>query len=101
MKKTIITGSEGTIGKSITPFLKSKGYEIIPLDIRATPSFNLLTDNLTPFLKGAKYFIHLAANPDPRIKEKDARKNFDMTQRIIEQLETPNSLELIINASSS
>lgn len=98
----LITGSRGTIGNIIIPYLKSKGYQFITELDKDNPDnpANLLQDNLTNYFKEIKTIIHLAANSNPFIDKEEADKNIIIAERIIEACKKSNSIERIINASS-
>lgn len=54
MKRVIVTGASGLIGKEVLPALRNRGYEVLPIRSAQT---NLLTDPL-PFQ--ATHLLHLA-----------------------------------------
>ncbi len=54
MKRVLVTGSEGFIGKNLCPYLEKRGLEVVPYDIK-------FGANLPP-LNGIDAVIHLGAN---------------------------------------
>tara|TARA_B100000497_G_C7668737_1_gene403374 strand:+ start:753 stop:1553 length:801 start_codon:yes stop_codon:yes gene_type:complete len=54
MKRVLVTGSEGFIGKNLCPYLEKRGIEVVPYDIK-------FGSNLPP-LNGIDAVIHLGAN---------------------------------------
>ena len=61
-QRILITGSEGLIGRIITPELKKDGHELILLDKKSENPGNLLKDDITNYFKDIETVIHLAAN---------------------------------------
>lgn len=100
--KILITGSKGTIGSIITPYLRNKGYQFITeLDINNPKNpVDLLNDKIDSYFKNINTIIHLAANSNPFIDKKEADRNFEITKKIIEASKKSGSIERIINASS-
>ncbi|MDO8508052.1 MAG: NAD-dependent epimerase/dehydratase family protein [Nanoarchaeota archaeon] len=96
---TIITGSHGRIGKIITPYLMDKYLCKYILVDKKNPIYplDILKDD---FPNRSDALIHLAANPDPFIERDEARKNVDITKKIIKNLENNGTVKLIVNASS-
>lgn len=63
MKKVLVTGSEGFLGKNLVEFLAKKGFEITGFDKKIGK--DLLNDSdLYAALKGVEYVAHLAAVGD-------------------------------------
>jgi len=54
MKRVLVTGSEGFIGKNLCPYLEKRGIEVVPYDIKFGGSL--------PPLNGIDAVIHLGAN---------------------------------------
>lgn len=54
MKRVLVTGSEGFIGKNLCPYLEKRGIEVVPYDIKFEGSL--------PPLNGIDAVIHLGAN---------------------------------------
>ena len=54
MKRVLVTGSEGFIGKNLCPYLEKRGIEVVPYDIK-------FGGDLPP-LNGIDAVIHLGAN---------------------------------------
>jgi len=54
VKRVLVTGSEGFIGKNLCPYLEKRGLEVVPYDIK-------FGANLPP-LNGIDAVIHLGAN---------------------------------------
>ena len=101
MERTIlITGSHGLIGTIIRPALAKYDHGLVLLDKNNPDNpVDLLNDKIDRYLRGIDTVIHLAANPDPFIDEKQADKNIEITKRVISACENSN-IERIVNASS-
>lgn len=54
MKRVLVTGSEGFIGKNLCPYLEKRGIEVVPYDIKFGGGL--------PPLNGIDAVIHLGAN---------------------------------------
>ncbi len=60
--KILITGSAGFIGSSLKEFLEKKGIEVIPYDLKDTPSNDVRDiSNLKLKMEGVDGVVHLAA----------------------------------------
>ncbi len=101
-QRILITGSEGTIGRIITPFLRDRGYYFsTTLDRNSKENpVDILNEDITPFLQNVDTLIHLAGNANPLIRKREADRNVEITRRIVSACENSDSIERIINASS-
>ena len=97
MSKILITGSEGVLGKIITPEL-GKYHNLILLD--KNTGINILATDIKPYFRNIETLIHLAANPAPNINWEEAEKNIELSRRVIKACYSSRNLTKIINASS-
>lgn len=68
MKKILVTGGSGEIGRNTIPFLRKEGYNIDNYDIAANFEDDIWdTERLTGRMKGEDVVIHLAAIPHPHM----------------------------------
>lgn len=62
MKKILVTGSCGLIGRAISQKLLAEGYEVLDCDIRLhNNSLNFASEEILEILNGCQGIIHLAA----------------------------------------
>ena len=97
-QKILVTGSEGLVGKIITPMLKEEGHELVLLDKRAEKPVNLLYDELDSYFSSVETAVHLAANTF-WINQQKAVENVIMTWNILEN-STKAKIKRIVYASS-
>jgi len=91
----LITGSEGLVGKILS---KKLGKEHKMANIDRANGTDILTGPL-PHLKNIETLIHLAANPNPFINEKEAHENIEIAKAMI-RASGSYGIKRIINASS-
>ena len=94
--KILITGSHGLIGRIISGGLKRE-HKLTFVDKKI--GIDLLVDSLKPYFEDVDTIIHLAANPNPFIDEREAQRNIEITKTIIQACRG-YKIERIINASS-
>jgi UDP-glucose 4-epimerase len=69
--KVVVTGSHGFVGKNLVKFLKTKGNEVVELDINSPSQNDLNTSWVVDYcVKDADAIIHLAAYADVLVGEK-------------------------------
>jgi len=64
VKKILVTGSSGHIGKVTFKHLKNLGYDVYPFDIKSKQNM-LNTNQVRDAVKGMDVVVHLAAIPHP------------------------------------
>lgn len=113
MKKAIITGSNGYIGKKLTNFLLDKGIEVIGFDLFECESFkNRPNYSFTPFasienmidVDSVDVLYHLAWSGVSSDEKNDPNKQFvniGMTYKVLEFAKKNNVKKIIIPGSMS
>lgn len=94
--KIVLTGSHGLIGKIILEKI------IVENEVRCIDrvlGIDILYDDLGKYFEGADSLIHLAANPNPFIDKKEAEKNIEIVEKVIQESQR-YVIKRIINASS-
>lgn len=103
MKKTIVTGGDGFIGRHLVKGLQEKGYLVEVVDIKSEGDVRDLPD-LTRRFEGAEYVFHLAALPRVQYSIENPIKthetNVDGTLNVLEAAKSAG-VKKVINASSS
>lgn len=90
-----ITGSSGFIGKNLSLYLKSKGYNVIPLK-REINSEELQKCNIIINLAGTTINKRWSKN----YKNKILQSRVDTTKKITTYIKNHNNISLLINASA-
>jgi UDP-2-acetamido-2,6-beta-L-arabino-hexul-4-ose reductase len=94
MKKVVVTGSDGFIGKNLIEKLSQlKNYEIISFDIDTKLPLGEVFDNV-------EFIYHLAGENRPKNIEDYKKVNVGLTQKIIDVLDNMNQPPTIVFASS-
>ncbi|NMC58421.1 MAG: NAD-dependent epimerase/dehydratase family protein [Candidatus Methanofastidiosa archaeon] len=94
MKKVVVTGSNGFIGKNLIEKLSQlKDYEIVPFDIDTKLSFEKAFDN-------AEFIYHLAGENRPKNIEDYKKVNVGLTQKIVDVLDNSKQSPTIVFTSS-
>jgi len=99
MRKILITGSKGLLGKLTTEELKKEGYDLVLLDKKGENPVDLLKDNIEEYFSNVDTVIHFAAHPRPWINSEEAKENIDLTYNVLEACRK-NKIQRIIYASS-
>ncbi len=107
MKKILITGSEGFIGKKLIDLLiKKKKYQIYGIDkTNRSQNYNFFKCDLNEFIKIKKkvnfdYIVHLAANSNPYEKNQESLINDNLLNSIDLFLKLQNKKTKFLFASS-
>ncbi len=107
MKKILITGSEGFIGKKLIDLLiKKKKYQIYGIDkTNRSQNYNFFKCDLNEFIKIKKkinfdYIVHLAANSNPYEKNQESLINDNLLNSIDLFLKLQNKKTKFFFASS-
>lgn len=94
MKKVVVTGSNGFIGKNLIEKLSQlKDYEIVPFDIDTKLSFEKAFDN-------AELIYHLAGENRPKNIDDYKKVNVGLTQKIVDVLDNSKQSPTIVFTSS-
>lgn len=95
MKKILITGSKGFIGKNLISQLRNQGYEeIFEYDIHTEPWL------LETYTKECDFVFHLAGVNRPKRQEEFMEGNFQFTVTLLEHLRKNHNTCTIVMASS-
>lgn len=109
----LITGSSGTVGTALALHMKKAGYQVLPLDIKASiwdsrlDHHTIRHDLRCPLAKGTirtkpDVIVHLAANArvhDSVINPKLAFDNYLMTYNVLEYARTAGIRRLVFSSS--
>ena len=94
MNKILVTGSNGFIGKNLVVSLKELDYEILTFDSKDS------LETLKEHTKHCDFVVHLAGINRPEITEEFYEGNVDLTQTLIDYLESQNNLVPLLVSSS-
>lgn len=95
MRKIVVTGAKGFVGKNLISYLKQvENIEIFEIDID-TPK-----DNVSEYIKQADYVFHLAGVNRPEKEEDFMNGNFGFTSDILNILKSVNNKCTILITSS-
>ncbi len=93
MKKILVTGSGGFIGKNLVVTLKNFEYELISFDKENS------LDELKNMVKEADFVVHLAGINRPEKVEDFYKGNVGLTETLITYLEEFNPVPLLVTSS--
>jgi len=95
MKKILVTGSKGFIGKNLVERLKTfKDIELFEFDIENT------VDQLQEYIQKVDFIFHLAGINRPKNIEEFNTGNFDFTKHLIDTIEQSSKKIPIVLSSS-
>lgn len=94
MNKILVTGSNGFIGKNLVVSLKELDYEILTFDSKDS------LETLKEHTKHCDFVVHLAGINRPEKTEEFYEGNVDLTQTLIDYLESQNNLVPLLVSSS-
>ena len=95
MKKVLVTGAKGFIGKNLVLELKNrKTFEIFECDVDTTE------DQLAQFAKGCEFVFHLAGVNRPQRTEEFMKGNYGFTTKLLEILQKNGNRSPILMSSS-
>ena len=107
IKKVLVTGSDGHIGRVVVKELQDHGYEVTPADLRSTqPWLTQIVDTenfgqVVAVMHGHDAVIHLAAIPSPvRHPAEVVFRNNVMSQFNILEAATVLGIKHVVTASS-
>ena len=107
MKKIVITGSSGLIGKKLSQFLEKKNFEIINLQrvkLNFTDSLNWkLGETLPKDAIGADIFIHCAHDNSVSSMQKKIIKNINYTgsKKLFDEIRMKSKYEIYYLSSQT
>ena len=102
MKNIAISGSTGFVASYLIPFLKEKGYEVIPLKREDFKDLSILKEKL----KNADIVVNLAGAPIVKRWNENYKKELyssrvDLTKKIVKAIEELNKkLDCFVSASA-
>lgn len=94
MKKILITGANGFVGKNLTVTLKQQGFEVLEFDLNNT------IDELSAFVKEADFVVHLAGINRPMSVQEFYDGNANFTVKFIEILKQADKKLPVLFSSS-
>lgn len=95
MKKVLVTGAKGFIGKNLVLELKNrKTFEIFECDVDTTE------DQLAQFAKECEFVFHLAGVNRPQRTEEFMKGNYGFTTKLLEILQKNGNRSPILMSSS-
>ncbi len=95
MKKVLVTGSDGFVGKNlIITLVQRKDVEIVPFDLKSNPA------ELPELLGSADFIFHLAGVNRPKNAEEFTTGNAGLTQTIVSLLTKQGKKTPIVLSSS-
>ena len=95
MKKVLVTGAKGFIGKNLVLELKNrKTFEIFECDVDTTE------DQLAQFAKECEFVFHLAGVNRPQRTEEFMEGNYGFTTKLLEILQKNGNVSPILMSSS-
>ena len=95
MKKILVTGAKGFVGKNLCLSLKnSEKYEVMEYDVDTEESL------LEEFIMQADFLVHLAGVNRPKADKEFETGNHGFTSQIIDMLEKRDKRKSIIFSSS-
>lgn len=95
MKKVLVTGAKGFIGKNLVLELKNrKTFEIFECDVDTTE------DQLAQFAKECEFVFHLAGVNRPQRTEEFMEGNYGFTTKLLEILQKNGNMSPILMSSS-
>ena len=95
MKKVLVTGAKGFIGKNLVLELKNrKTFEIFECDVDTTE------DQLAQFAKECEFVFHLAGVNRPQRTEEFMKGNYGFTTKLLEILQKNENRSPILMSSS-
>jgi UDP-2-acetamido-2,6-beta-L-arabino-hexul-4-ose reductase len=95
MKKILVTGAEGFVGKNLVAELKNHGYENLYLYTREIP-----LENLKEYARDCDFVFHLAGVNRPKIEEEFMEGNCGLTEELLTQLKANNNHCPVLISSS-
>lgn len=95
MKKILVTGAEGFVGKNLVAELKNQGYNDLYLYTRE----NSLED-LKKYTRDCEFVFHLAGVNRPKNEEEFMEGNRNLTEELLIQLKTNNNICPVLLSSS-
>jgi nucleoside-diphosphate-sugar epimerase len=93
----------GNIGQRLLPWLREVGYDVVGIDKKDGPSFDLAYMQYSWYglFKGAAACIHLAATADPKASEDDVRaNNITATRHVISACRVERVPRLVFASST-
>lgn len=95
MKKVLVTGAKGFIGKNLVLELKNrKVYEVFECDVDTTE------EQLAQFAKECEFVFHLAGVNRPQRTEEFMEGNYGFTTKLLEILQKNGNMSPILMSSS-
>jgi len=95
MKKVLVTGSEGFLGRNLCVALgRCDDVEILPFDVQNT------VEELEQYVTDAEFIFHLAGVNRPKDEKEFAEGNTDLTRLLCKLAEKQNSRAPILLSSS-
>ncbi len=85
MKKVLVTGANGMLGKDLCPIFEANGYKVIRTDVANMDITNSIEVELKITQENPEFIIHCAAYTDVDSAEKDIK-----TARLINKIGTEN-----------
>lgn len=95
MKRILVTGAEGFVGKNLVAELKNRGYEDLYLYTRESS-----IRDLQEFARNCDFVFHLAGVNRPESEEEFMRGNHGFTKELLTQLKLNNNFCPVLLTSS-
>lgn len=99
-KRIVVTGGRGYVGRILVEPLRTHGHTVTVLDRTGPAPVDILTDDLTPYLRDTHVLIHLAGHASPRISQREADENIASADRVIATLAQCPTVSHVILGSS-
>lgn len=95
MKKILITGAEGFVGKNLVAELRNQGYNDLYLYTRRSS-----LDDLIRYTKDCEFVFHLAGVNRPQNEEEFMQGNYGLTEQLLNYLKVNRNTSSILVTSS-